>query len=149
MIFNIVEDVSERLRNHWVSKNMGDCMRHDLLADVMSIINNAEKEGKESCSVPSSKLVEKIINVMQEKGYIGNVESENGRLKLELKGKINCSRALRPRFPVKTHEFEKWERRYLPAKGFGLIIVSTSEGVMSQKEAIEKNIGGRLLAFVY
>jgi len=46
-------------------------------------------------------------------------------------------------------EYEKWEKRFLPAFDFGLLIVSTSQGVMTHKEAREKGIGGRLIAYVY
>jgi small subunit ribosomal protein S8 len=46
-------------------------------------------------------------------------------------------------------EFEQWEKRTLPSREVGLLVVSTSKGVLSHKEAKEKNIGGKLLAFVY
>ena len=44
---------------------------------------------------------------------------------------------------------EKFEKRYLPAKGFGLIIVSTSKGLMTHVDAEEKNIGGKMIAYCY
>jgi len=44
---------------------------------------------------------------------------------------------------------EGWENRYLPAKGFGLLIISTSQGVMSHEQARRAGIGGELLGFVY
>jgi small subunit ribosomal protein S8 len=47
------------------------------------------------------------------------------------------------------HEFDKFEKRYLPARGFGIIIVSTNKGIMTLEEAKEKRIGGRLLAYCY
>jgi len=50
---------------------------------------------------------------------------------------------------VKNTDFEKWEKRYLPAKGFGSIILTTPEGVMTHSEARDNGIGGELLAFVY
>ncbi|MBI5347447.1 MAG: 30S ribosomal protein S8 [Candidatus Aenigmarchaeota archaeon] len=128
-------------------------MRHDMLADVMSKINNAEREGKSYCIVPSSKMIKNVLNVMQKNSYIGKMHEEKdvrgNRIKIELLGRVNCSKVIRPRFAVKASEFEKWEIRYLPAKGFGILIFSTSKGVMSQKDTLEKNIGGRLLAFVY
>ncbi len=128
-------------------------MRHDVLADVMSIINNAEKEGKESCITPASKLIKSVLDVMKKNGYLGKVvfkdDVKSGKFFIELKGRINCSHVVRPRFSIKSHAFEKWEQRYLPAKNFGILIVSTSEGLMTQKDAMKKNIGGRLLAFVY
>ncbi|MDZ4226799.1 MAG: 30S ribosomal protein S8, partial [Candidatus Pacearchaeota archaeon] len=56
---------------------------------------------------------------------------------------------VKPRFPVKLDEFEKFEKRYLPAKNFGIIIVSTSNGIMTHIEAKEKKLGGRLIAYIY
>ena len=128
-------------------------MRHDLLVDALHVINNAESIGRETCTIPASKLLKEVLMVVQRAGYIGSFEfvddRKSGNFVLELIGKINKTRAIKPRFPVKNGEFEKWEARYLPARDFGLLIVSTSKGVMSQKEAEEKGLGGRLLGYVY
>ncbi len=128
-------------------------MRHDLLADALYVINNAEKIGRKTCKIPASKLLKEVLMVIQRAGYIGSFEfvddRKSGEFVLELVGKINKIRAIRPRFPVPKDEFEKWEARYLPARDFGLLIISTPKGVMSQKEAEEQGIGGRLLGYVY
>jgi len=128
-------------------------MRHDLLSDVMYVINNAENIGRKNVDIPASKLVKDVLIVIQRAGYIGSFEfvddRKSGRFNVELIGKINKSRAVRPRFPIAKDEFEKWEIRHLPAKGFGILIISTSKGVMSQKEAAELGVGGRLLGYVY
>ena len=50
---------------------------------------------------------------------------------------------------VKRAEFDKWESRYLPARDFGLLIMTTNDGVMHHYDAKDKKIGGRLLAYVY
>jgi small subunit ribosomal protein S8 len=109
--------------------------------------------GKRGCVVPASTLVKNVLTVMQKTGYIGEFEfvddGKSGEFKVSLIGRINKSRVIRPRFAVKKDEFEKWETRYLPAKGFGVLIVSTPKGVMSQKEAEQGGLGGRLLGFVY
>lgn len=128
-------------------------MRHDLLSDVLFAVSNAEKIGKKTCVVPASNLVKSVLKIIQDTGYIGSFEfiddGKSGKFQIELMGKINKTRVIRPRFSVKSDEFEKWESRYLPAKNFGVLIVSTSKGVMSQKHAIEQGIGGRLLAYIY
>ena len=128
-------------------------MRHDLLSDVLYVINNAENIGRKSVTIPASKLVKDVLMVIQRAGYIGSFEfvddRKAGTFNVELIGKINVSRAVRPRFPIGRTEYEKWETRYLPAKSFGILIVSTSKGVMSQKEAGELGVGGRMLGFVY
>jgi small subunit ribosomal protein S8 len=90
---------------------------------------------------------------MQLNGYIGEFEFiDDGRLgkfKVQLLGRINKCGAIKPRFPVKVNEFETWEKTYLPSRDVGLMVVSTSKGVIAHKDAEEKNVGGRLLAFVY
>jgi len=128
-------------------------MRHDLLSDVLYVINNAENIGRKTVSVPASKLVKDVLMVIQRAGYIGSFEfvddRKSGKFNIELVGKINKTRAVRPRFSISRDEFEKWEARYLPAKSFGMLIISTSKGVMNQHEAVELGIGGRLLGYVY
>ncbi len=128
-------------------------MRHDLLVDDLHVISNAEKTGKRTCTVPASSLVKNVLKVLQKESYIGKFEfiddGKSGKLEIQLIGKINESRAVKPRFSVKKNDYEKWEKRYLPAKDFGLLIMSTSKGVMTQKDAVKIGLGGRLLAYVY
>jgi small subunit ribosomal protein S8 len=90
---------------------------------------------------------------MQLNGYIGEFEFiDDGRLgkfKVQLLGRINKCGAIKPRFASKVGEFEGWEKKFLPSRDVGLMIVSTSKGVIAHKDAEQKNVGGRLLAFVY
>lgn len=128
-------------------------MRHDVLSDVLSAIKNADHVGKKEVIVPTSKIVKEILIIFQKYQYIGNFEMiEDGRgnmFKIELFGKINNCGSIRPRFSTKVDVYEKWERRFLPASEVGLIIISTSSGIIAFEEAKEKGIGGKLLAFVY
>lgn len=124
-------------------------MRHDTISDALSIIKNAENVGKPECMVPASKLVQAILQIMQKEGYIGHVKDSGRAVRVELIGKINALHAIRPRFAIARKDFEKFEERYLPSRDIGIIIVSTSQGVMTHKEATTKGIGGRLLAYVY
>jgi small subunit ribosomal protein S8 len=126
----------------------------DPLADALSIIKNAEMIGKPDCTLrPASKLIGNVLKVMKERGYIGDFEfiddGKSGIFKVQLKGKINKCGVIRPRHAVKNTDFEKWEKRYLPAKGFGSIILTTPDGVMTHSEARDNGIGGELLAYVY
>jgi len=128
-------------------------MRHDLLSDVMNIMKNGEKIGKKSCIVPASNLIKEVLKVIQKEGYIGSFEfiddGKSGKINIELICKINDSKIIKPRFSVKKDEYEKWERRYLPSKDIGILIVSTSKGIMTQREAMKKGLGGKLIAYVY
>ncbi len=126
----------------------------DPLADALSNIKNAEKVGKPDCTItPASKLIGSVLKVMKDKGYIGDFEliddGKSGLFKVVLKGKINECGVIRPRHAVKNIEFEKWEKRFLPARGFGSIIITTPDGVMTHSEAREGGLGGQLLAYVY
>jgi len=124
-------------------------MQHDTLSDALSKIKNAEKVGKRKCSISKSKLIIAVIEVFKKFGYIKGFDLTETRIRVELAGKINECKAIRPRFPIQKDEFEKFERRYLPAKDIGILVVSTPLGVVSQRDAIEKSIGGRILAIVY
>jgi len=126
----------------------------DIIAQALSQINNAEKKGKSYCIIkPVSKLLREVLNLMREEGYIGEFEviddGRGGILKVNLIGAINKCGAIKPRFSTKIDEFEKFEKRYLPAKDFGILILTTTKGVMTHKKAKKERIGGQLLAYVY
>lgn len=129
-------------------------MMHDTLATALSNVLNAEKVGKDFCIVkPFSKLLKEVLTIMNSKGYSGSLEIiDDGRgkiIRMYLIGKINKCGAITPRFSVTKDGFEKFEKRYLPAKDFGMLIVSTSKGLMTHIEAKEKKLGGKLVAYIY
>ncbi len=129
-------------------------MSVDTLSAAMITIKNAEMVGKNKCEIkPASKLIGNVLKVMKDHGYINGFEyvedHKGGKFVVELAGKINDCGAVRPRFSAKVTEFEKFEKRYLPARDFGILIVSTTKGVMSQIEARQRRLGGVLLAYVY
>ncbi len=129
-------------------------MQHDPLNDAMSIIKNAEDVGKRVCTLrPSSKLIGRILNVMQDNNYIRQFEyiedGKAGEFKVELNGNINNCGVIKPRYAVKKRDVEKFEARYLPAKDFGVLILTTTNGIVSHNEAKKLGVGGKLLAYVY
>jgi len=129
-------------------------MLNDPLSDALSTIKNAEIKGKGVCIIkPSSKLIGKVLNLLKEKGYIGEFEHvDNGKaglFQVKLKGNINDCGVIKPRYPIKREDLEKWESRYLPAQHFGLLILTTTKGIVTQDEAKQNGIGGKLLAYVY
>ena len=129
-------------------------MFNDPLAAALAKILNAEKVGKREVLIkPASSIIKRILSIMNEQGYVGSFEEaddgKGGVLKVNLLGNINKCGVIKPRFSTAKHEFEKWEKRYLPAKDFGIILVSTPQGVMTHNQAKEKNTGGKLLAYCY
>jgi len=123
----------------------------DPLANALSKIQNAEwAKKKEAAVTPVSKLVRSALELMQREGYIEKFEAGKAHeIKVFLNGQINECGVIKPRHSVKKDEFEKWEKRFLPAAGYGMLIVSTSQGIMTHREAIEKGLGGKLLAYVF
>ncbi|MGQ9565700.1 MAG: 30S ribosomal protein S8 [Candidatus Bathyarchaeales archaeon] len=126
----------------------------DVIANGLTSIVNNEVRNKRQCVLsPASKLLGRVLRVMQLNGYVGEFEfiddGRTGKFKVQLLGRVNKCGAIKPRFSVKTDEFEMWEKRFLPSRNIGILIVSTPQGVISHREAKEKKIGGKLLAFVY
>ena len=129
-------------------------MLNDPLANALSLIKNAEIKGKGACTVqPSSKLIGGVLNLLKEKGYIGEFEyvedGKAGVFQVRLTGNTNNCGVIKPRYPIKRDDLEKWESRYLPARDFGLLILTTTQGIISHNEAKKSGIGGKVLAYVY
>ena len=120
---------------------------------LITIINNEMRNKRECIISHASKLLGRVLRIMQFNGYIGEVEfiddGRSGKFKVQLLGRINKCGAVKPRFAVKVDAFEIWEKKFLPSRDVGIMVVSTSKGVIAHREAEEKNVGGRLLAFVY
>ena len=129
-------------------------MLNDPLSNALSLILNSEKIGKSECEIkPHSKQIKEVLRVMKEHGYISYFNKiEDGKgdyFKISLAGTINKCGVIKPRYNSKIKEFEKFEKRYLPAKDIGIIIVSTTQGIITHYDAKKKGIGGRLLAYCY
>ena len=124
------------------------------LANAMVTIMNNELRKKRECIItPASKLVGHVLRVLQQNGYLGEFEfiddGQSGKFKVQLLGRVNKCGIDKGRHPIKFQEYEGWEEKYLPSKDIGLLILSSSKGIMSHKEAKSSQIGGRLLAYVY
>ncbi len=91
--------------------------------------------------------------MMQEHGYINQFEfiedGKAGVFKVLIKGKINNCGVIKPRYSVHKNDLERYEARYLPAQDFGVLIMTTTAGVVSHTRAKELGVGGKLLAYVY
>ena len=126
----------------------------DTLTNGLITIKNNETRNKRECIIsPASKLLGQVLRIMQLNGYLGEFEfiddGRSGKFKVQLLGRINKCSSIKPRFAVKAGNYENWEKKFLPSRDFGIMIVTTSNGVISHRNAEEKNVGGRLLAFVY
>lgn len=128
-------------------------MANDPLADALNSIKTHEMFSKAACEVKPSKIVRETLKILQRKGFIGDFEfvddGKSGYFKIKLLGKVNQCGAVKPRFAVKNSEWNEWEQKYLPGASFGMFIVSTPQGLMTNEDAKSKGIGGRLIAFIY
>ena len=127
---------------------------NDPLANAMSLLAQHEKIGRKEVVIrPKSNIITAVLKILHKEGYVGDFEEiedgKGGSIKIHLIGKINKCGVIKPRFPIKVEQYEMNEKRYLPAKGFGIIIVSTNKGLMIHDEAIQKKIGGTLIAYCY
>jgi small subunit ribosomal protein S8 len=125
----------------------------DTLNDALISIKNASRLGRQELDVRASNLVGRVLRVFQKYGYIEEYEYvENGKgglFKVKVAKTVNNCGVIKPRFSIKRDELERWESRYLPAQDIGILVISTTSGVMSNNEAKKKGTGGRALAFIY
>jgi len=84
---------------------------------------------------------------------VGEIEfiddGRQGKFRVQLFGRINECQAVSPRFKTRVAEMEKWEKRFLPSRNLGTVILSTPKGVMDHNQAKDENVGGVILAYIY
>ena len=127
---------------------------NDPLANALSAIDNAEGVGQLTQEVqPASNEIGSVLEVLYDRGYIDGFQriedGKAGRFEVELKGAINACGPVKPRYSAGADEFERWEKRFLPARDYGTLVVTTSHGIMSHYEARQSGIGGQVIAYVY
>ena len=127
---------------------------NDTMARVLSDIYNLEKIGRDECITgPSAKLILAVLDIFKHHQYVGDYkvidDGKGKKIHINLIGHINVCGVIKPRYSIKNNNYEKFEKRYLPASGFGILVVSTSQGIMTHSEAKKKGLGGVLLAYCY
>lgn len=123
-------------------------MSQDIVSDTLNQLMNAKRARKQEIVVTRySKLLLKVLDMMKESDYI-DYELKEGVLKIIIK-QLNECKAIKPRFTVNMDNLDKYIRRFLPARNFGFVIVSTSKGLMTHTDAQENKIGGSLIAYTY
>tara|TARA_B100000315_G_scaffold201480_1_gene193976 strand:+ start:307 stop:687 length:381 start_codon:yes stop_codon:yes gene_type:complete len=126
-------------------------MSQDIVADALNMLTNAKKAKKETVKINKiSNLLIEILKIMKQKEaikkYKVNSKEKSGEITL---GDLSNCKAIKPRFSINKTQINKYIRRYLPARNFGTMIVSTNQGLMTHEEALEKEIGGSLIAYFY
>ncbi len=124
-----------------------------LVNALNTILAHEERHKKECIITPASDLIGRVLRIFQTKGYVGEIEyiddGRQGKFRVQLFGRINDCKAVTPRFSVKVKGLERYEKRFLPSRDLGTLIISTPKGVITHQEAREQNSGGRVLAYVF
>ena len=128
----------------------------DVIADMLTRIRNANDAKHESVDVPASKMKKAIAQILLDEGYIKSFEviedGKQGVLRITLKylaGKQKVIRGLRRVSKPGLRIYSNCEDMPKVMNGLGIAIVSTSKGIMTDKEARKANVGGEVLAFVW
>merc|ERR1712178_469692 len=129
-------------------------VKMSVLNDALKMMVNAEKAGKRQVMFrPISKTLVKFLRVMQKHGYINAFEiiddARNGKIVIDLNGRLNKCGVISPRFDLKLVNFEKFVYQILPSRQFGYIVLTTNKGIMDHVEARNAHIGGKVLGFFY
>lgn len=127
----------------------------DPIADMFTRIRNASRKLLEKVDVPSSKMKIAIAEIMKKEGYIANYKHiddyKQGVLRIQLKyvdGKPVLKGIKRVSHPgLRIYRGAKDLPRSIPH--FGICIVSTSQGIMTARQARKKNIGGEVIGYVW
>ncbi len=130
-------------------------MMTDPIADMLTRIRNANQMRKETVVIPSSKVKSAILEVLKNEGYIADyavsadIKSETA---ITLKYTDNNQRVIKGLKRISKpslHVYSKAEELPHVLNGLGVAIISTSQGIMSDKEARKLKIGGEVLAYVW
>jgi small subunit ribosomal protein S8 len=127
----------------------------DPIADMLNRIKNAQAVRKETVEIPFSRMKYAIAKVLERKGFVKNVEFRGKKTKkiieVELRYKDDTPLVLGVRRASKPGQ-----RRYVAAKeirrvkgGYGIVILSTSKGIMAGEEARKEGVGGEVLGEIW
>jgi small subunit ribosomal protein S8 len=129
--------------------------RTDLIADVFTIIRNATMAKKDTVDVPASNTIKSILEILKKEGYVDNfklIEDKlQGKVRIYLKyiaeksAIRNIKRISRPGLRL----YVKHKKVPVVLRGRGLAIISTSSGIMTDKDAREKGLGGEVIGYIW
>ena len=128
----------------------------DPIADMLTRVRNAQSAAKDTVSMPTSKKMVEIARIMDEEGYINGYEVENG----EPRGTLTITLKYGPKKEKTIRGIKRISKpglRIYAGKdelprvlgGLGTAIISTSNGVMTDRDARKKGIGGEVIAYIW
>ena len=128
----------------------------DTIADLLTRIRNASSAKHDSVDIPASNMKKAIVQILVDEGYVKNYtvieDGKQGIIKVNLKygeNKASAINGLRRVSKPGLRIYSNAEEMPRVMKGLGIAIVSTSRGVMTDRQARKENIGREVLAFIW
>ena len=127
----------------------------DPTSDMLIRIKNAQKAGHEAVSMPFSKFKFAVAKILEKNGYVGNVSKRGQKIKKFIEA-ILLYKDKTPRISAIRIISKPGRRVYMSFKdirpvrqGYGIAIISTSKGLMTDKEAKKEGVGGEVIAEIW
>ena len=127
----------------------------DPIADMLTRIRNANQQKHETVSIPYSNLKNDLANILKDEGFVTDfVVNEEGNHKnivitLKYKGNERVITGLKRVSKPGLRQYAKVNEIPKVLNGLGIAIISTSKGIMTDKEARKQNIGGEVMAYIW
>lgn len=123
---------------------------NDTISDLLIRVSNAKAIDKSSFDVPFSKIKEGILAVLKEEGYVGNFSSDSQKklISVDLTGSSKKFKKIKRISRPGRRSYIKSKNLTRP-KGYGIMILSTPQGVVSGKKAKQQGLGGELICEVF
>ena len=128
----------------------------DPIADLLTRIRNAQRAGLEQIELPASKLKQRICEVLRDEGFVREVSAKEDGRQGVLTVVLKYDEGRRPAISEIRRQSKPGLRRYVRhtdipevMNGLGIAILSTSKGVLVDREARRQHLGGELLATVW
>lgn len=123
----------------------------DPIGDILTRMRNAQAVNQKGCKAPHSRMKEQLCNILKEEGWISDVQVEGEAPKLQLvvtfaedKPSLTIKRTSKPGRRV----YSGYNDLKPILRGFGMSILTTSEGIMTDKEANKRKLGGEVLCTI-
>ena len=127
-------------------------MPNDPVADLLTRVRNAAGARHETVSVPMSRMKAEVARILRDEGFISGFEQPNARelvLRMKYVGKLPAVSGLRRISKPGLRVYARKSEMPRVLGGLGVVIVSTSSGLMTGREAQRKGLGGEVLAYVW
>jgi small subunit ribosomal protein S8 len=123
----------------------------DTIADLINRINNSKGASHTSLEVPFSKMKLAILDVLKKEGYIAGFEDlkESGVIRIDLEGNTKPFKKITRLSKSGRRLYVKSDKIPRPKGGYGIVVLSTPEGVLSGEIARKAGVGGELICEVY